>query len=73
MKTTFAARTVVAVDARFNGHRAQVVWNDSPQQTDFAWHGAIVTVSFHRKAGPAVVRIANARPRAVRVRVDFSW
>lgn len=70
---TFAADAKVVIDARFNGHRPRMVWNDSPQQTEFAWRGAIVIVSFHKKAGPATVRIANARLRAVGIQVSFSW
>jgi len=67
-----AAHAVVTVT--FNGKPAQMVWNDSPQIVEYASHGMIVTLSFHKKDGPVTMRVASTRPAAhVRVRATVSW
>ena len=62
------------VNVTFNSQRAQMVWNDSPQIVEYASHGVIVTLSFHKKDGPVTMRVASTRPSAhVRVLATVSW
>lgn len=57
----------------FNGHRADYVWNDSPQIIEFAWHGVIATLNFHKKDGPVTLRVASTRSHPIAVRATVSW
>ena len=65
----------VYVDARFNGHRAEIVYANSRFQVTYVWHGVIVLAHTYRHVGPAMLNIGTARVggKPVHVRVTFSW
>jgi hypothetical protein len=61
------------VDVSFNGHRPQMVWNDSLQIVEFAYHGTIATLSFRKGTGPVTLRVASTGSRRVKVRATVDW
>jgi hypothetical protein len=72
-KRTIPASARLVCYVRFNGHLAQAIWQDSPNQLEYAWRGVIAIVTSHKKAGPGIVRVASARPELVRVKITYAW
>lgn len=63
---------VIETTAYVNGHRLQS-WMEAPRTIGLGGYGVIAQITFTRKAGPAVVRLASARSGCARVRVFISW
>lgn len=60
------------VNAYVNGHPLNG-WVEAPRIAGLGGHAVAVQVTFTRRAAPAVVRIASARPRPATVRVVIDW
>src|SRR5512142_2115872 len=69
------AAAKVYIDARFNGHRPEVVYNSTRWQITFVWHGVIAVATCHKHDGPVQINVGTARVggKPVHVRVTFSW
>lgn len=60
------------VRAWVNGHEL-TGWLEGRQVAGLGGYAVVVQMTFLRKAGPAVVRIASARPNCTAVRVVAVW
>jgi hypothetical protein len=71
-RTIPAAATPQNINVSVNGHLLRG-WIEGQRIAGLGGHGVIAQITFMRKAGPAVVRLASVRVVCVRVHVVIVW
>jgi hypothetical protein len=71
-RTIPAAATPQSVNVSVNGHLLRG-WIEGQRIAGLGGHGVIAQITFMRKAGPAVIRLASVRVACARVHVVIVW